>query len=439
MSEQIREWSMRIYRYLVDEENTRVCKDIPEQARESQPRSFVLHLLTLVLTKWGDSLVSARLILPWIITATSVPAFFIAFLVPIREAMALVPQLFVAQKLREHPIRKWFWVAGSVGQGLCLALMMFGFLTFEGVALGWWIIGSLIVFSMSRGVCSVAIKDVMGKTVSKSRRGKLTGHASSVAGFLTVIAAMTIIVMPELTASQSVFFWLLGGSAGLWFMAAALYGFVPEVSGTTSSGGNAGAEAIKSLSLIKTDAPFRHFVMVRSLLIASAFAIPYIVVLVQKQDASTLSTLGGLMLASGAAGLVAGCFWGKWSDKASHHVMAAAAALAALVMIATIAIAYAKTNLLGQMWIAGPLIFLAAVAHQGARIGRTTYLIDMATQDNRAQYTAVSNTIIGVLLLCGGLLGVIDHLFGSVFVLGFLAVIAGIAGGQALRLPSVSG
>lgn len=107
----------RVYGYLAEDEDARVCKDIPESACHHQPRSFVLMLLSLTLTKLGDSLVSARLVLPWMLSSLGVPAIFISALVPLRESLALLPQLFVAQQLRQQPVRKWFWVAGSVGQG----------------------------------------------------------------------------------------------------------------------------------------------------------------------------------------------------------------------------------------------------------------------------------------------------------------------------------
>ena len=48
-------------------------------------------------------------------------------------------------------------------------------------------------------------------------------------------------------------------------------------------------------------------------------------------------------------------------------------------------------------------------------MGRSTHLVDMATAKTRANYTAVSNSTIGILLL-----------FGSVF--GWLAQIIGVAG-----------
>jgi len=429
----------RVYGYLAEDEDARVCKDIPESACNEQPRSFVLMLLSLTLTKLGDSLVSARLVLPWMLSSLGAPAMFISALVPLRESLALLPQLFVAQKLREQPVRKWFWVAGSIGQAVSLLAMLFAVATLDESALGWSVVVLLAIFSLSRGICSVANKDVTGKTVSKTRRGRMSGVAASAAGLLTLLTALVIIFAPDMEGQRSLFVGLLGAGVVLWFVAALLYAGIPEVAGATEGGGNALTEALKSMSLLWQDRQFGHFVISRALLVAAAFAIPYIVVLIQREGESELTSLGSLMLASGLAGLLAGRFWGRWSDSASHHVMAAASVMSTLVISAALALYYWIPEALGAQWVAALLLFSSAVAHHGARVGRKTYLVDMATQDNRAQLTAVSNTVMGVVLLAGLLLGWVDAAYGVAVVLWALGAIGLLATLAALRLPDVSG
>lgn len=431
-------WSTRIYQHLAEDEDARVCQDIPEAACDEQPKSFLLHLWSLTLTKLGDSLVSARLVLPWLLATVGAPAFFISMLVPLRESLALLPQLIVAQNMRQHPIRKWFWVWGSVGQGLALVAMAVGLGFWSGQTYGWWLIGWLVVFSLSRGICSVASKDVLGKTISKSRRGRLTGLAATTAGVMTLGTAIVIIASPQVEGTTGLFVALFSAAALLWLAAAWSYALLPETPGATSGGGNAMTAALKSLSLLWRDRQFGQFVLTRALLISSAFAIPYMVVLIQARSDSALTGLGGLLLASGAAGMLAGRFWGRWSDRASHQVMGTAALLAGLVMLLTLLVDAWQPDLLGHLLVGGGLIFLAAVAHHGARVGRKTYLVDMATQENRAQYTAVSNTVIGVILLGGMLLGVLDQFAGTRMVLWLLVGLAVVAAWRSLTLPNVA-
>lgn len=105
-----RELPEQIYSLLVEDEDARVCRDIPDSACQEQPRAFVLQLLAQILTKIGDALTSSRLVLAWMLSALGSPAIFIALLVPLRESLSLLPQLFVAQFVREHALRKMFWV-----------------------------------------------------------------------------------------------------------------------------------------------------------------------------------------------------------------------------------------------------------------------------------------------------------------------------------------
>lgn len=430
-------YSERLYGFLADDEDARVCAEIPSAACNEQPRSFVLQLVALTFTKLADALASPRLVLAWMLSALGAPAVFIGLLVPLRESLALLPQLLVAQYLRERSIRKYFWAGGAVGQALALTATAAAALLFDGVLLGASVTGALACFALARGVCSLTAKDVLGKTVSRTRRGRLTGQAASAAGAVTLLVAAALLLSPQVTDSRVVFVVLLGAAALLWMVAGLVYSRIPEAAGATTGGGNAFTAALRSLGLLRDDRHFRNFVIARALLVATAFAIPYIVVLVQRSGGDGAATLGGLLLANGAAGLLGGPAWGKFSDRAANRVMAYAAALSVVTMLAVLLMRHA--GWLGNELVSAGVLFFAAVAHHGARVGRKTYLVDMANSENRAQYVAVSNTAIGVVLLLGALLGWLDSAAGTGSVLVLLAVFGTFAVVQAWRLPDVSG
>jgi MFS family permease len=79
--------------------------------------------------------------------------------------------------------------------------------------------------------------------------------------------------------------------------------------------------------------------------------------------------------------------------------------------------------------------FLIGIAHAGIRIGRKTYLVDMATAETRATYVAVSNTAIGVVLLAGGIFGLVAELVGTAATIGVLGLfcLAGALGASRLK------
>ena len=430
----------RIYSLLVEEEDARVCRDIPDEACDAQPRAFFAQLAAQTLTKLGDALTSSRLVLAWMLSAIGSPPILISLLVPLRESLSLLPQLFVAQWIREYPVRKWFWVAGSVGQALALLAMVVALITLPGASASVVIVIMLGAFSLARGVCSVAAKDVLGKTVSKSRRGRLTGMAASAAGLATLTVATVLWLAPGAATGDGdirLFAALLGLAAALWLLAAFVYSNVPETPGATEGGGNAIVEAVRSLDLLRSDRQFRDFVFARMLLVATAFAIPYIVVLIQRAGNGDATSLAVLLFAEGAAGLLSGPFWGRWADTAAHRVMAAAAALSGAVIAVTLLSFHGAPGFIAHPLGGALLLFTAAIAHHGARVGRKTYLVDMATSENRSQYTAVSNTVLGLFLLCGAGLGVLDTHFGTSWVLVLLLVTALAAIRRCHALPAV--
>ena len=81
--------------------------------------------------------------------------------------------------------------------------------------------------------------------------------------------------------------------------------------------------------------------------------------------------------------------------------------------------------------------FILSIAHAGVRIGRKTYLVDMAEGNRRTDYVAVSNTVIGFALLAVGALGGLAALISVEAALGLLGLM-GMAGVvTAARLPEV--
>ena len=77
------------------------------------------------------------------------------------------------------------------------------------------------------------------------------------------------------------------------------------------------------------------------------------------------------------------------------------------------------------------------VLHDGVRLGRKTYLVDLGGKDKRTDYIAVSNTLIGVvLLLAGAIASLVQSLGNSVAILLF-SLMAFVACLFIYKLPEV--
>ncbi|PHR21853.1 MAG: MFS transporter [Sphingopyxis sp.] len=410
------------FQAIVIDDEGRVCADIPESACQEEPGNFFKHVGALALTKSADGLVDPKLVLSWLMTALGAPVALIGLLVPVREAGALLPQLVTAGYLRKLPRRKWAWAVGSAVQGLAAAAIGLIAISLTGVAAGWAIILALAILALARSVCSVCYKDVLGKTIDKSRRGTATGLAGS-------IASVTVIVYALALSFQLVDRMLLviGGlflAGGAWIASALLFATLTERAGATDGGRSAIKQAVRNFTYLRDDPQLARFILTRGLLTATALAPPFMIA-VGSEAGEGYDKLGFLVLASALASLLSSFVWGRLSDRSSRKVLIFSALVAAAILAVTAWLAFAGT--LAGGYFLPVLLFGLMIAYQGVRLGRATHLVDMADTDTRAAYTALSNTIIGVLLLAGGLFSLIANWFGGEVVLAVMAGMSGLA------------
>ncbi|MDX1554413.1 MAG: hypothetical protein R3212_00130 [Xanthomonadales bacterium] len=429
-------FSETLYKRLTNEEDARLCDDIPESACREAPQSFALLLASYLLTKLGDAIASPKTTLAWATTTVGAPAFVLAFLVPIRESGSLIPQLFIGGIIRQLAVRKWVWIAGSVGQFMSIAGIGAAVIFLEGARAGWAILILITLFSLARGFCSVAAKDVLGKTIPKPKRGQLNGWSASLAGLLTVGVGVILMLPFSGQLNESWLGLLIMGAGLLWLVAAGIYTRIPEVPGETD-GGRSVIQALKKLRILATDKPFRRFVTTRALLMCSALSAPYYVALSQDRIGSPSFLLGAFVAAAGTASLVSAPFWGRFADASSKRVMIAAAMVTAGIGVTTFLVDRLHPSLAQTLWFLPVAYFVLSVAHSGVRVGRKTYVVNLATGNQRTDYVAISNTVIGVLLLVVGAVGSLAAIIGNSGVIGLLAIMGFTGAAVGASLPEV--
>jgi len=385
-------------------------------ATPRKDRAFYTHVISLSFTKLCDGLVDPKLVLAWVLTTVGAGAFWVGLLVPVREAGALLPQLFTAEPIRQLPIRKWAWIGGSVVQGFAAAGIGIAALTLSGATAGAVIVLLVAVLAVARSVSSVSYKDVLGKTVAKPLRGQSAGTAASVAaagvlvfGFLLlfgVVERYTLVVGGLFVAGL------------LWLVAALNFTRLAEPSSDTGS--------IHTRTVwhtywqyLSTDRELLRLIVARALLLATAIAPPFLVLLAGSTTAGPFTQLGALVLASAFASLVSGQVWGVFSDRSTARVLQVAGLAAAGVLLAVVGLA--TLGYFSNVWVVAGSLFLLMVAYQGVRIGRSTHLVNIATEQTRTSYTAISNALIGAALLVTGTFGALVPFIGLVGVIGLLA------------------
>ncbi len=420
----------RLHGLLVDDDElAQVCRDLPESACRAQPHNYRVHVASLSLTRIGGDLADPKLVLAWLLNAIGAPTWALGLLVPVRESLAMLPQLVISARLRQLPIRKPVYIFGCVVQAVAIisfSLMGWFAQVFSSTLVGVLAVVLIAIFALGRSLCSITHKDLLGKTVDKGRRGSVGGTAGTVAAVATLLIAvayssgwipLTIPVVASMVA--------IGGIC--WLLAALIFGLIREDPGGTTGGIDGLRAIIAQLGLLGSEAQLRRLIVTRTLLLSTALAPPFYIALSGDNTASGLGTLGSFMIAAAAASILSTYVWGRFSDRSSRLVLMLAASLAVLANAAAAFLALAMPEALNEESVLPALLFVLMIAHQGVRLGRSVHVVDMADRDNRATYTALSNSVVGLILLAGGVFGVIAQWLGIGAVLAIFTSMAALA------------
>ncbi|MGX1768117.1 MFS transporter [Dietzia sp. NPDC055343] len=431
---------------------------LPRDVQQDVPRNGLRLVAANTFQSSGDQMVSASTVLPWLFHVIGVPAALVGLLVPIRESGSMLPQAFLTPLVVRVRRRKWVFVTGAGVQAASVAVMAAIAALGHGTAAGVGILAALVMFSLGRCLCSIASKDVQGRTIPSGERGQIIGLATSAAGLVAVTLGLAIRLVGghDIDAGQIAI--LLAAGAVMWTLSAAVYAQIKEPAGegrseksgkddSSGSGGEGGEGASGSwfadaARLFREDPTFRKFISVRGLLLVSSLSPPFIVSMSVAAGTHALTGLGGFILASGVASLIGGRIFGRMADRSSRLLMARAASAASLVAIALVVVVLAVPGFDGGS-AAGTAVFvgsyfLLTLLHSGVRVGRKTYVVDVAEGDTRTAYVAVGNTSMGIILLLVGGTSSALALLGVQWALVFLAVLGLIGAASALTMPDVS-
>lgn len=398
----------------------RVTGADPDSIQPGEARNGAVHVLALTLTKTADALIDPKLVLSWLLTALAAPGVLIGLLVPVREAGALLPQLALARRVEASPQRKRIWAAASAIQGAAALGIAGAALVFSGAVAGAVILACLAALSVARAAASLSQKDALARTIAKTRRGAITGIAGTVAA-LAVFGLGVLMASGAFSVARGPLAAIVALAGIAFLLAAAVFLTLREPnSADAETGGNTLAALIEPL---RADSQLRRFIAARAALAVTALAAPFIVMLSAASGRTALDQLGPLVMASTAASVLASYIWGRLSDRSSRQTLMAAGALGAVVF-AVVGTVGVHAGGLGGVVGATAAIFATQVAYEGVRAGRKLHLTDMAEDGFRARYTALSNTLVGLALLAGGLFGLAADRFGPAPVLILFAAIA---------------
>jgi hypothetical protein len=394
-------------------------------------------ITALILSKLTDILLSAKTTLPTLLNLVGAPSWMLGFLVPLREAGALLPQAPMSAWLIRKRSRRVPWVASMLVQSFFILLMIFVPLILlplfmnkagQSYALfsGFIVVTSLVGLSLARAMTSLTMKDIQGKHLDKGTRGNAVGIASTVAGVLSLLLATFTLLTGKMNI-QVILIIAVFCLVAMLLSVLALKDVETDVDVLNSSADNSRVQngiAAKITSYIKTfSGQLGLFILVRSCFVHTALIAPFFIVW-----ASSLSlqggfiTLSGFIIAQAAATILSSYIWGLLSDHNAKLTMQLGALTVLLVCLATLfIIQFELSQSIHSIWFFIGY-FLMSVGHEGARSGRKIYALDIKEGSDRTDFIGKANTAIGAVILLLGAFYATLSLAGNLILFSMMAL-----------------
>jgi hypothetical protein len=356
-------------------------------------KTFTQLISIATCGKLADLLISAKTTLPWLLASLGAPIWIVSMLVPIRESGSLIPQWPLKQKVSHIENRLVIWRWGIVIQACSIFLMLASAIFTKALIAGLLILFCLLLLSLGRSLSSLSMKDIQGINVEKGQRGKLVGMASTMSGLLSLITAGLLILSPQDMSMKAIQL-LITFSAFIMFVSLFLsIGLTANLSDNKKDS-NDGKSLWKT---INQQADLRQLIISRCLLLHAALIAPFFV------SASAINNdffqLPYFIIASALASFLSSYLWGKMADKSAIHTM-----LYATLVCISASVAFYFVTSVDKWWVDVFLFFVLNLGYAGIRIGRKTYMLDIAQGSQRTLYVAAANSMVGyVLLMLGGL------------------------------------
>ena len=417
--------------------NSTVCQNgAPSECRDLR-QSFRLNVINGAASKLAEQLASVKLIFPWLLASIGAPSFLVGLLVPLRQAGALLPQLLISGRIRSVSIRKWFWVYGALTQVVVLILIVAGVWFIDPWLAAFAIPGLILIYSIARGIGSIAFQDVTGKTIPKGIRGRLLANRSAIGGLLTIGAGLAL--KGWLDSSDAVTGSLVAIilAALLWGTAAASFAAIKEKPGVPAKARSPLDEIRTGFRLVKENRWYSRYLVVRILLLSIEMAIPFYVIYMRQTLSDAAGLLGLMVVAAGLAQALSSPFWGRFADLSSRNVLVLSGILGGIAAALAVSMGHLPVSMQSP-YIFASIIILLGVAEAGAILGRKTYLIDNAEDSERPTYVAFSNSIVGLAMLLLAGIGFIAYYSGVQTVIVVLALMALAGSAAGMMLPENS-
>lgn len=407
-----------------------------DTASQTQPRSTRFNFLAFIVDFVGFMLamafVSVDSVMPSMVRHLTDSAPVIGSVSMVFSGVWLLPQLVVANLIKDKPRKRPYLIAPMIGRigFVLIGLGLWAGLARSPVVMLVLFFVSIVMFSVGDGISNVAWLDILARALPVKQRGRLFGIGEALSGLLGI--GVGLLVRNILGNPQIVFpnnYALLFGLASVSMAISAVGGILiqePSPSTTNSQGDVQAGQHWSKLLVI--DGAFRRLVICRLLVAMVGLASPFYVLYATDVLSLPQSVIGSFVIAQtmGAAGasVLLVLVSEHWGPRSVIHIGSAAGAIGPVFGLVV--------HFVDASWLvrAYPAVFvLLGVSNSIWGVGFYNYLLEITPGRMRPVYLGTLSTILGLLALVpvlgGWLLETTSYavLFSATFILtaaGFL-------------------
>jgi MFS family permease len=417
------------FRILPLQASERDMAGVSDRVQRAVPANFSAIALNGLCFPTAGRILGAGLVLTWFVSDLTPSAFWVGLIIPIQYGFALIAQPLVAQYLTTKSYRAPYYTAQSFLR--CILWCALGFAA--------WTLGSaratllltiffavVIADATAAGIGNIAFNDTLARVIPQGLRGR----ARSWRGIFGSIAAgiAGLFIRKHLSENSGI-----AAFGTLFAIAGLLYGLggiifilideppVPHAPGKKPTLG----ELIRKTRALLGRQPFRRFVMVQSLLVPIAQALPFFMIFVRRSFNIEVEALGLLIIVDAGTPLIGNFVWGRLADARGNRWIIICASVCGLLAPACSFWLYAALS--GELSRAFMLalltliVFAIGMTSVGIDLATKNYVLDLAPDDRqRPMYIGVNDMLVGLpTMLMAGAGVIIDAS-------GFLPVFVGL-------------
>jgi MFS family permease len=407
-------------------------KTTTENLPSFQRRNFKLGVANGAFFRLADTFIDSQMVLTWFLAQLNVSSVWIGLISPLRMGSSFILQLLVSGHLERNPYKLPFY--GLVSAFRCITLLVWAFaIAWVPVRSSWLMIVFFIcltLFSLGSGLVSIPFMDVTAKVVPPTRRGAFFSQRLFWGGVFGIGASWFIgYVLSEPGGLQFPInvAWLIGLASFFWLLTAIFWMLIKEPPGQTVRIENTWANQFwRGVVLLRDDANYRTYVLVRLALSFSAWVTPFYIVYAKNVLNIPPQRLGLYLGARTASSILSNLLWGRISDREGNRKLLQLSICVGLLMpVLALLFGMLQHNLPGELdWLSYlyALVFIAVGAYTAATgIGMTNFMLDLAPPEKRPIYFAFNNTLFGFIGFASFLGGVIVESLGFTILILFSA------------------